>query len=173
LAAAGASLTGARALAAMKHVGLNVASDPLMTLSYTGVEGGLVIVTADDPSLYSSQNEQDNRHYARFAKVPMLEPSDAQEAKDFTKIAFEISEQFDTPVLLRTVTRVSHTRGVVELGERKELNRTYDLKPNEKKYTMIPAFAGPRHVFVEERMKKLRNLLKPLNIIGSSGETKR
>jgi indolepyruvate ferredoxin oxidoreductase alpha subunit len=156
LAAAGASLTGARALAAMKHVGLNVASDPLMTLSYTGIEGGLVIVTADDPSLYSSQNEQDNRHYARFAKVPMLEPSDAQEAKDFTKLAFEISEQFDTPVLLRTVTRVSHTRGVVELGERQEPNRTYDLKPNEKKYTMIPAFAGPRHIFVEERMKKLK-----------------
>lgn len=155
MAAAGASLTGARAMASMKHVGVNVAADALMTLSYTGVEGGLVLVTADDPALHSSQNEQDNRHYARFAKVPMLEPSDAQEAKEFTKLAFEISEEFDTPVMLRTVTRLSHSRGVVELGERKELQRDYEPRRNEKKYTMIPAYAGPRHAFVEERLKRL------------------
>ena len=156
LAAAGAALTGVRAMASMKHVGVNVAADPLMTLSYTGIEGGLVLVTADDPSMYSSQNEQDNRHYARFAKVPMLEPSDGQEAKDFTKLAFELSERFDTPVMLRTVTRVSHSRTVVELGERQELNRPFKLEPNEQKYTMIPAFAGPRHRFVEERMERLK-----------------
>jgi len=155
MAAAGASITGARAMASMKHVGVNVAADALMTLSYTGVEGGLVLVTADDPALHSSQNEQDNRHYARFAKVPMLEPSDAQEAKEFTKLAFEISERFDTPVMLRTVTRLSHSRGVVELGEREELNRDYEPRRNEKKYTMIPAYAGPRHAFVEERLQKL------------------
>ncbi len=156
MAAAGAALTGARAMASMKHVGVNVAADPLMTLSYTGIEGGLVLVTADDPSLYSSQNEQDNRNYARFAKVPMLEPSDSQEAKDFTKLAFELSERFDTPVMLRTVTRISHSRTVVELGEREELKRSFDLKQNERKYTMIPAFAGPRHRVVEERLKKLK-----------------
>lgn len=156
LAAAGASLAGARAIAAMKHVGVNVAADPLMTLSYTGVEGGLVLVTADDPSHHSSQNEQDNRHYARFAKVPMLEPSDSQEAKDFTKLAFELSERFDTPVMLRTVTRVSHSRTVVELGRRKEPKRTFNPKLDEKKYTMIPAFAGPRHQVVEERLSKLK-----------------
>lgn len=156
LAAAGASLTGARAMASMKHVGVNVAADALMTLSYTGIEGGLVLVTADDPSLHSSQNEQDNRHYAKFAKVPMLEPSDAREAKEFTKIAFEISELFDTPVMVRTTTRVSHTRGVVELGERQEPKREYVLRPNPKKYTMIPAYAGPRHVVVEERIERLK-----------------
>lgn len=155
MAAVGASLTGARAMASMKHVGVNVAADALMTLSYTGVEGGLVLVTADDPDMHSSQNEQDNRHYARFAKVPMLEPSDPQEAKEFTKLAFEISEKFDTPVMLRTVTRLSHSRGVVELGERVVPPRNYELKRNEQKYTMIPAYARPRHVFVEERLKRL------------------
>ncbi len=156
LAAAGASLAGARAMASMKHVGVNVAADALMTLSYTGIEGGLVLVTADDPALHSSQNEQDNRHYARFAKVPMLEPSDAHEAKEFAKLAFEISERFDTPVMLRSVTRLSHSRGIVELKPRQEPSRSFELKPNEKKYTMIPAYAGPRHVFVEERLKRLK-----------------
>src|SRR5512140_717590 len=113
----GASFGGARALVAMKHVGVNVAADPLFTLSYTGVNGGLVLVTADDPEMHSSQNEQDNRHYARFAKVPMLEPADSQECKDFTRLAYEISEEFDTPVMLRTTTRTSHGKSVVRLGE--------------------------------------------------------
>jgi indolepyruvate ferredoxin oxidoreductase alpha subunit len=114
--AIGASFAGARALCTMKHVGLNVASDPLMTLSYVGVNGGLVVVTADDPGMHSSQNEQDNRFYARFAKVPLLEPADSQEAFDMTVAAFEISERFDTPVIVRTTTRTSHSSGIVDLG---------------------------------------------------------
>jgi len=113
----GAAFGGARALAVMKHVGVNVAADPLFTLSYTGLRGGLVLVTADDPEMHSSQNEQDNRHYARFAKVPMLEPSDSQEAKDYTRIAYELSEKFDTPVMLRTTTRVSHSKSIVRQAE--------------------------------------------------------
>ena len=116
--AIGASFGGARALCTMKHVGVNVAADPLFTLSYTGVRGGLVLVAADDPELHSSQNEQDSRNYAKFAKVPMLEPSDSQEALDYTRIAYEISEQFDTPVMLRTTTRISHSKSVVMTGER-------------------------------------------------------
>jgi indolepyruvate ferredoxin oxidoreductase alpha subunit len=156
MAAAGASMVGARAMASMKHVGVNVAADPLMSLSYTGVNGGLVLVTADDPELHSSQNEQDNRHYARFAKVPMLEPSDSQEAKDFTQIAFEISERFDTPVMLRSVTRISHSKGVVELGERKELKRPLELKRDVAKYVMLPVYGRQRHRFVEERLSKLK-----------------
>jgi indolepyruvate ferredoxin oxidoreductase alpha subunit len=118
--AVGASLAGARAMASMKHVGVNVASDPLVTASYTGVRGGLVVVSADDPGMFSSQNEQDNRHYARLAKLPMLEPSDSQEAKDFVIAAFELSERFDTPVLLRITTRIAHAKTLVELGERTE-----------------------------------------------------
>src|SRR5512135_1844366 len=115
--AVGASFGGGRALVAMKHVGVNVAADPLFTLSYTGVNGGLVLITADDPEMHSSQNEQDNRNYAKFAKVPMLEPSDSQECKDFTRLAFELSERFDTPVMLRTTTRVSHSKSAVSLDE--------------------------------------------------------
>src|SRR4030066_1933059 len=114
--ASGASIAGARTLVAMKHVGLNVAADPFMTLSYTGINGGLVIVSADDPAMHSSQNEQDNRFYAKFAKVPMLEPSDSQEALDMLKTAFEISEKFDTPVLVRTTTRISHSRSLVNIN---------------------------------------------------------
>jgi indolepyruvate ferredoxin oxidoreductase, alpha subunit len=113
--ASGASLAGARAMASMKHVGVNVAADPLMTLSYVGVRGGLVLVSCDDPELHSSQNEQDNRHYARFAKVPMLEPADSEEARAFMRAGFELSEAFDTPVMLRSVTRISHSKGVVNL----------------------------------------------------------
>src|SRR5512138_3180313 len=112
----GASYAGARVLVTMKHVGLNVAADPLFTLSYTGVGGGLVVVSADDPQLFSSQNEQDNRHYARAAKVPLLEPADSQEAKDLLASAFEISERFDTPVLFRTTTRIAHSKTPVEPG---------------------------------------------------------
>ncbi|HPP87474.1 MAG TPA: thiamine pyrophosphate-binding protein, partial [bacterium] len=111
--AIGASLAGARALVTMKHVGMNVAADPLFTLAYTGIKAGLVIVCADDPELHSSQNEQDNRNYGRAAKVPILEPADAEEARRFTKIAFELSEKFDIPVILRTTTRIAHTRTVI------------------------------------------------------------
>ena len=116
--AAGASLAGARALATMKHVGMNVAADPLFTLAYTGVGAGLVVLVADDPGMHSSQNEQDSRNYAAFARVPMLEPSDSCEALEFTKRAFELSERFDTPVLIRSTTRLSHSKGLVETGER-------------------------------------------------------
>ncbi len=152
--AVGAAVAGARAMACMKHVGLNVAADPLFTAAYTGVNGGLVIVVADDPGMHSSQNEQDSRFYARSAHIPMLEPSDAGEAKEFVKLAYEISEQFDTPVLLRETTRVAHSHGFVELCDREEK----ELKPYQKapnKYVMMPANAIKRHVFVEERDKAL------------------
>ena len=155
--ALGAAYGGARALATMKHVGVNVASDPLLTASYTGVNGGLVLVSADDPGMHSSQNEQDNRHYARFAKIPMLEPSNSQEAKDFTIRAFELSEEYDTPVLLRTTTRVNHAKSVVRVSEPREpvFGR---FERNPEKYVMIPAYGLKRHVVVEERMNRLREL---------------
>ncbi len=152
--ALGASIFGARSLAAMKHVGLNVAADPFFSSGYTGVNGGLVIITADDPGLHSSQNEQDNRYYAKFGKVAMMEPSDSQEAKDMVKIAMEISEKFDTPVLMRLTTRVCHSKSLVEVGERKEV----PIKPYKKnlgKYYLAPAVAKQLHVKVEERLKKL------------------
>ena len=150
----GASLAGARSVCAMKHVGLNVAADPLFTLSYTGVTGGMVICVADDPAMHSSQNEQDSRHYAIAAKVPMLEPADSQESYLFAKEAFEISEKYDTPVILRMCTRIAHSQSVVEIGERKEV----PVKPyvkNAPKYIMMPAFAKKRHPIVEERTKAL------------------
>ena len=156
MAAMGAMLTGARAMASMKHVGVNVAADPFMTVAYTGVNGGFVLVTADDPELHSSQNEQDNRHYARFAKVPMLEPSDSQEARDFTKRAFEISEAFDTPVMLRTVTRISHSKGPVELEERTVPDRPIALVTDKPKYVMLPVYGRERHKVIEERLIKLK-----------------
>lgn len=153
--AAGASVAGARALSAMKHVGLNVAADPLFTFSYTGVNGGLVIINADDPSAWSSQNEQDNRHMARAAKVPMLEPSSPQECKDFVKLAFELSEKYDRPVIVRITTRIAHSQGIVELEERTEV----PVRPfvrDFKKFVMLPAHARPRHLFIEEQHKKLK-----------------
>ena len=150
----GASLAGARTLVSMKHVGLNVASDPLVTASYVGVRGGLVIVTADDPGMFSSQNEQDNRHYARLAKVPMLEPSDSQEAKDFTIAAFELSERFDTPVLLRITTRIAHSNSVVALGERAE-HEPSGFACEPAKTVMVPGNARRRHALVESRTKAL------------------
>lgn len=153
--AIGASFGGGRSLAAMKHVGVNVAADPLFTLSYTGVNGGLLLITADDPEMHSSQNEQDNRNYARFAKVPMLEPSDSQECKDFTRLAFEISEQFDTPVMLRTTTRISHSKSVVALGEPVTGLPAPKLVKNAAKLVMLPGNARVRHPFVEERSRKL------------------
>ena len=154
--AIGASFTGVRSMASMKHVGLNVASDPFMTVSYTGVKGGLVVIVADDPYSHSSQNEQDSRHWARFGKVPMLEPCDSQECKDFTKMAFELSERFDTPVLLRTETRVAHSFSPVTLEERKESTLPVGLDKKEApKYTMVPIYVRIRRRLVEERMKKL------------------
>lgn len=152
--AAGASFSGVRAMASMKHVGVNVASDPLYSVSYAGVNGGLVIVAADDPGLYSSQNEQDSRCVARVAQVPVLEPSDSQEAKDFTKLAFALSEEYDTPVMVRTTTRLAHSQGVVALEERVEpADKKYERNP--AKYVMMPANAKARHVFVEQRLKKM------------------
>lgn len=154
--AIGASFAGARATCAMKHVGLNVAADPLFTASYTGVNGGLVVFVADDPGMHSSQNEQDTRIIARAAKIPVIEPSDSKECRDYTKEAFRISEEFDTPVIVRLTTRISHSQGIVELEEREN----YELKPyvkNAAKYVMMPAMAKKRHVFVEERMAGLRD----------------
>ena len=153
--AAGAAMTGVRAMATMKHVGLNVASDPLMTASYTGVEGGLVIVVCDDPGMHSSQNEQDSRNYARFAKVPLLEPSDSEEAKRFVGIALEISERFDTPVILRSTTRISHSKGVVEIKEKRLKGKDPRWERKPEKYLMVPLYARKRRLFMEERQKKL------------------
>ena len=152
-AAFGASLAGRRSFCGMKHVGLNVAADPLFTISYTGVNGGMVIGVADDAGMHSSQNEQDSRHYAMSAKIPMLEPSDSAEALNFAKLAYEISEQFDTPVLLKMCTRVSHSQSVVETGERVECVKEY--RKDIPKYVMMPGNAKKRHPVVEARTKAL------------------
>lgn len=151
----GASLAGARSACAMKHVGLNVAADPLFTLSYTGVNGGMVICVADDPAMHSSQNEQDSRHYAIAAKVPMLEPSDSAEAYEFAKSAFELSEKYDTPVILRMCTRIAHSQSVVETGERTPAVLKEYVK-NPSKYIMMPGNAVKRHPVVEARTQALR-----------------
>ena len=153
-AAFGASLAGKRSFCAMKHVGLNVAADPLFTIGYTGVNGGMVIGVADDAGMHSSQNEQDSRHYARAAKIPMLEPSDSAEALSFTKLAYELSEQFDTPVFIKMCTRVSHSQSLVEPGDRIEVSKTYEKNP--QKYIMMPGNAKRRHPIVEERTAKLQ-----------------
>ena len=152
--AIGASISGVRAMASMKHVGVNVASDPLYTVSYSGVNGGLVLVAADDPGLYSSQNEQDSRCVARAAIIPVIEPSDSQEAKDFTKFAFELSEKYDTPVMVRTTTRLSHSQGPVTLEEKQE-REDKPYTRNAAKYVMMPGNAKGRHVYVEQRMKSM------------------
>lgn len=150
----GASLAGARVLVAMKHVGVNVAADPLVTLSYTGIGGGLLLVSADDPGMHSSQNEQDNRHYARLAKIPLLEPADSQEAKDFVIAGFQLSEDFDTPVLLRTTTRTSHSRSLVQPAER--VRREHPgYRKDPAKYVMLPGFARQRRPLVEKRLEGL------------------
>ncbi len=154
--AIGANLAGVRALAAMKHVGVNVAADPLMTLSYVGVRGGLVLISAGDPGMHSSQNEQDNRFYARLAKIPMLEPSDSQEAKDFVRIAFDLSLEFDTPVMIRMTTRVCHGKSIVELGEPLSVEGM-GYEKDARKTVMVPGHARLRHVFVEKRRKKLES----------------
>lgn len=153
-AVVGASIGGGRAMSCCKHVGLNVMADPIFTMSYTGVGGGAVFCVADDPGMHSSQNEQDSRHYARASKIPMLEPSDSAECLSYTKAAFELSEEYDTPFFVRLSTRVSHSQSLVEMGER----QTTAVKPYEKnipKYVMMPAMAIGRHVIVEERTQKL------------------
>jgi indolepyruvate ferredoxin oxidoreductase alpha subunit len=168
--AIGASIGGGRALCTMKHVGLNVAADPFMTFAYTGVNGGFVIVSCDDPEMHSSQNEQDNRAYAKFAAVPMLNPSSSQEAKDMLVTAYEMSEMFDTPVMLHMTTRISHAKGIVELSD-------VVAGPNKKfvkdpaKYVMIPSNARKRHVVVAERLEKLRHFAEetPFNSVENNG----
>jgi len=155
--AVGAALAGRRALAAMKHVGVNVALDSLMYASYTGLEAGFVLVSADDPAMHSSQNEQDNRRLAVFARIPCLEPSSSQECKDFMRLAFELSERFDTPVMVRTTTRINHSSSVVELGDRVDLPPRREKFPrNAAKYVMVPANARARHPVVERRVQELR-----------------
>lgn len=152
--ALGASMAGVRSMCAMKHVGVNVAADPLYTAAYTGVRGGMVLVAADDPGMYSSQNEQDSRMVARAAMIPVLEPSDSAEAKAFMKYAYELSEAYDTPVMLRTTTRLSHSQGLVELEERQEREDIpYERDP--AKFVMMPGNAIKRHLAVEARMKKM------------------
>lgn len=148
--AAGACWTGARSIVTMKHVGLNVAADPLMTLTYVGAVGGMVVISADDPGMHSSQNEQDTRHYARFAKIPVLEPADSQDARDFLVAGMDISEKFKTPVILRTTTRVAHSRSLVELGERQE-HTPQGFKKDPPHFVPIPAWVKGMHVKVEER----------------------
>ena len=150
----GAAIAGGRAMSCCKHVGVNVMADAIFTDSYIGVSGGAVFCVADDPGMHSSQNEQDSRHYARAAKIAMLEPADSADCLNYTKLAFELSEQFDTPVFVRLSTRISHSQSLVEVGEREER----PVKPYEKniaKNVMMPAMAKGRHVFVEERTKKL------------------
>jgi indolepyruvate ferredoxin oxidoreductase, alpha subunit len=164
---AGASYAGARCIVTMKHVGLNVAADPLMTFAYTGAVGGLVIVVADDPGMHSSQNEQDSRHYARMAKVPLLEPSDSQEAKDFLTRGLEISEKFRTPVMLRTNTRVSHSRSIVELGERRIPEREMNFQKDPVRFVTIPMWSRIMRQKMDDRLQGLKNEAEssPLNRI--------
>ena len=166
----GASLAGKRSFCGMKHVGLNVAADPLFTISYIGVNAGMVIVVADDPGMHSSQNEQDSRHYAKAAKLPMLEPADSAECLEYTKIAYEISEKFDTPVFIKTCTRIAHSQSVVETSERVEL----PVKPYEKniaKNVMMPGNAKKKHPVVEQRLRDLAEYAEnsPLNRIEMGG----
>ncbi|MCG6931217.1 MAG: indolepyruvate ferredoxin oxidoreductase subunit alpha [Desulfofustis sp.] len=165
--AIGASFAGGRALATMKHVGLNVAADPLFTASYTGGRGGLVVLTADDPSMHSSQNEQDNRNYALAAKIPMLEPSDPAEAKEFLKQAFVLSEELDSPVLFRITTRIAHVKGVVGQGQVAETTVERGIEKHPEKFVMLPAMARTRRVQVEERMRQCRELAEktPFNVV--------
>jgi indolepyruvate ferredoxin oxidoreductase alpha subunit len=171
--ATGASWAGARTLVTMKHVGLNVAADPFFSVGMTGVEGGMVIVSADDPGMHSSQDEQDNRNYGKFARVPVLEPADAGEARDFVKAAYDLSETYDTPVLLRTTTRTSHSKSIVEFGERPALEPLTKLTKNWAKYTMMPVNAMVRHHVIEERIKILAEYAEtcPFNTV-EMGDTR-
>ena len=151
----GASFGGARTITAMKHVGVNVAADPMFSFAYTGVNGGFVLITADDPGMHSSQNEQDNRRYAQFMKIPLLEPTTSQETKDYVKEGIEISEEFNTPVLLRMSTRLCHSLGLVELKEREEVP-VKNYVPDPKNRVVIPAHAKLLHVALEKRLKHLK-----------------
>ena len=153
--AIGASFGGGRGSCTMKHVGVNVAADPLFTLAYTGVRGGLVLVVADDPEMHSSQNEQDSRNYAKFAKVPMLEPSDSQECKEFTRMAFQLSETYDTPVMLRSCTRISHGKSIVHLSQRISNLPEPRLEKNPAKLVMLPSNARVRHPLMENNLERL------------------
>ena len=169
-AACGASIAGARSFCAMKHVGLNVAADPLFTMSYIGVNGGMMLAVADDPGMHSSQNEQDSRNYARAAKVPMLEPADSAECKEFTKLAYGLSEEYDTPVILRLTTRIAHSRSIVETEGRQDLPlKEYQKDP--AKNVMLPAFAKPKHEKVEARTQALIRYAEttPLNRVELNG----
>ena len=169
-AACGASIAGARSFCAMKHVGLNVAADPLFTMSYIGVNGGMMLAVADDPGMHSSQNEQDSRNYARAAKVPMLEPADSAECKEFTKLAYGLSEEYDTPVILRLTTRIAHSRSIVETEDRQNLPlKEYQKDP--AKNVMLPAFAKPKHEKVEARTQALIRYAEttPLNRVELNG----
>jgi indolepyruvate ferredoxin oxidoreductase, alpha subunit len=171
--AIGASMAGGRSLVCMKHVGLNVAADPFFSAAYIGVKGGLVVVSADDPGMHSSQDEQDNRNFAKFARVPLVEPSDSGEAKDYMVMAYDLSERFDTPVLFRTTTRTSHSKSLVTLGERKETAPVTALERNYSKYVMMPGNAIMRHVVIEQRVKDLEEYAEdcPFNRI-EMGDTK-
>jgi indolepyruvate ferredoxin oxidoreductase alpha subunit len=172
--AIGGAYAGARSMAVMKHVGLNVAADSFFYASMTGAEAGLVIVSADDPAMHSSQNEQDNRRYCKFARVPCLEPSDSQEAKELVGSALEISEQFDTPVMLRITTRIAHSHTLVELGERVDTPlEPFDYKVDRAKYVMVPGNARRRHPIIEERVRQLARFAEtyPYNKIEMGGTT--
>lgn len=161
--AIGASIGGARAMSCMKHVGLNVMADPVFTVSYTGINGGLVFCVADDQGMHSSQNEQDSRHYAKASKIPMLEPSDSAECKEFTKLAYTLSEEYDCPMFLRLSTRVSHSQSIVELEERQN-DELKDYKKDPAKYVMMPGNAIKRHVYVEERLRKMEEYAETADI---------
>lgn len=161
--AIGASFAGTRSMVCMKHVGVNVAADPLFTVAYTGVNGGMVVIVADDPGMHSSQNEQDSRYYAMASNVPMLEPADSSEAKDFIKLAYELSEEYDTPIFIRTTTRLSHSQTFVELADRVEMP-IKEYKKDVQKYAMMPANAIKRHLVVEERMNRLTAAADTLSI---------
>ena len=169
-AAIGASMAGVRAMVSMKHVGVNVAADPLMTYAYMGVNGGTVIVTADEPGMFSSQNEQDNRNYAKMGKIPMLEPSDSQECLDMMKAAFDLSEEYNVIFMIRMVTRVCHSKSLVECGDRKEV-AVKEWKPDPMKYVALPAHSRILRVGIEERMKKLAAFSEttPFNFVIDNG----
>ncbi len=170
--AIGGALSGVRSLACMKHVGVNVAADPLMTVAYTGINAGLVLFAADDPGMFSSQNEQDTRHFARMGKIPCLEPSDSAEAKEFIKAAFGLSESFDTPVILRTTTRISHCKSVVEIGLA-DAPAGRGLARDFGKYVMLPSNAKKRHLFVEDRLLRLKEWAEttPMNQISDGDKS--
>lgn len=172
-AAMGAAVGGARSFCAMKHVGLNVAADPLFVASYTGINAGLLIAVADDPGMHSSQNEQDSRHYARAAKIPMLEPSDSQECLDFVKLAYDLSEKFDIPFILRTTTRIAHSQSLTEIGGRDE-KPLLPYEKNPAKYVMMPANARGRHISLEERLDALREYAEtsPVNKVERASDNK-